>query len=100
MRELFASGHAVDVVLAVVAVEVALLAAPALRRRFALSPLDWIGQVLAGVFLLGAVRCALTGADHRFTAAMLLASLPAHLFDMGRRFRSRRIAPGPAAQSS
>lgn len=88
MSEFFASGRAVDVVLAVVVVEVLVLAR--FRRHVGIAPRDWIGQVLAGVFLVLAVRSALTGADWRWTASLLLASLPAHLYDMGRRIRAAR----------
>jgi hypothetical protein len=41
------------------------------------------------------VRCALTGADYRWTAALVTASLPAHLFDLARRTRKK----APAALS-
>lgn len=93
MRELFQSGRAVDIVLGVVALEVAALWAWGRGGR-GLPVADWLGQVLAGVLLLLAVRCALTGADHRLTAALLLASLPAHLLDLARRLRGAR-APRP-----
>jgi hypothetical protein len=91
VHELVTSGRAIDVILAVVALEAALLLANRYRvgRRTRLAPLDVLGQLLAGVLLLLAVRSALTGADYRLTAVLLLASLPAHLFDLLRRARAR-----------
>jgi len=80
-----ASGRAVDLVLAVVAVE-ALALLLLTRRRAGLAGLDVLGQFAAGALLLAALRCALTGADARWTAAFLAAALPAHLFDLARRW--------------
>jgi hypothetical protein len=94
VSELFASGRAIDFVLAVLAVEVIALA---LRHRLTgrgLSPVDLLAQLLAGALLLLSVRAALTGADYRLTAALLLASLPAHLFDLARRSRDHQRADG------
>lgn len=95
MSELFASGHVIDFVLAIVGLEAAALLA--WRRRYrGLAPVDVLGQLLAGALLLGAVRCALTGTDYRWTAAFVTASLPAHLFDLARRARGgSRSAAAP-----
>ncbi len=84
LRELVQSGRAVDGVLLFVAAEAVLLLLLARKR---LRPLDVAGQLAAGAALLGALRCALTGADPRWTAAFLAAALPAHLFDLIRRWR-------------
>ena len=87
MSAFFTSGRAIDLILAIVGIEVLVLLA---RHRWSgrgIPPLDLIGQLLAGALLLLAVRCALTGADYRWTAALLIASLPAHLFDLARRSR-------------
>ena len=82
MSDFFASGRAVDVVLAVVAVE--LIALLLLRRdRFAGLAL----AILPGVCLLLAVRAALTGAGWGWVALFLAASFPLHLLDVGRRLR-------------
>jgi hypothetical protein len=85
---LFKSGRVVDLILGVMVVEtIALL----LFRRVTgsgASPLDLLGQLLAGALLLVALRCALTGQDYRWTALFLAASLPAHLFDLARRGKS------------
>ena len=87
MKELFLSGHGIDLALACVALEAVYLVLRRQRTR-GLSPVDVFGQLAAGAFLLLAVRCALTGADYRWTAAFLTASFPAHLFDLSRRARA------------
>lgn len=87
MSALFASGRIIDVVLTIVGLEVLALLAWGRRGGRGLAPLDLLGQLLAGALLLLAVRCALTGADYRWTAALVTASLPAHLFDLVRRAR-------------
>jgi hypothetical protein len=94
VHELFASGRAVDLALAAIAVEVFLLLGP-FRGRSRLPGWDLLGQLLAGSLLLLSLRCALTGADPRWTGAFLAASFPAHLFDLGRRLRARAREPSP-----
>jgi len=81
-----ADGTLVDVALAALLVEFAVLTVLARRGPgVLLRPLDIVGQLLAGGLLLLALRCALTGADGRWIAALLAASLPAHLYDLYRR---------------
>jgi len=94
MQEYFTSGRAIDVLLIVIALEVTGLSLRWWRRREGISPLDLLGQLLAGTLLLVAVRCALTGADYRWTALLLTAAFPAHLFDLVR--RARRPLQSPA----
>ena len=80
MRAFFTSGHAIDLVLAVMAVEVLYLTA--VRRR----PVG--GVVLAfipGALLLIATRAALTGMDWWWIALALATSFPPHLLDLRRR---------------
>ena len=79
MSGFFAGGHAVDVVLAVIAVEFAWLVwrgRPALDVALALAP---------GACLLLALRAALTGAGWPWVALWLAASFPVHLTDVARR---------------
>ena len=85
MKELLESGRLVDIALALVVMEAAVLG---WRRRAGGVPLlDVVGQLLAGALLLLALRSALTGASHVWTLLLLSASLPAHLFDLARRAR-------------
>lgn len=80
MSDLFASGHAVDLVLGVLAAEFMLLV---LWARAA--PLRALGAVLPGLFLLLALRAALTGAAWTWPALWLALALPAHLADLAMR---------------
>ncbi len=81
MAAFFASGHAVDFVLLVIAAEFAFLS---LRRADG----AWLDRVLAlmpGVFMLLALRASLIGAPWPWIAAALAASFPFHLADLVRR---------------
>lgn len=93
MAELFASGRAVDIMLAVVAIEaLALLALWYGRRRQGrsggrLSPLAVAGLLASGVCLMVALRLALTGAWWGYVALALLMAFLTHLLDLARRLR-------------
>ncbi len=81
MERFFRSGQAVDLILAVIAVE--FLALTWLRRGGSL-----LARVLAlgpGVMILLALRGALTGASWPWIALPLAASFPIHLTDVIRR---------------
>lgn len=80
MSDFFASGHAVDVVLAVMAIEAIMLIR---RGRSAASTI--MLAILPGAMILLGVRAALTGAGWQWVALALAASFPAHLADMRRR---------------
>ena len=85
MTALLHSPHLVDAILAVLGIEVVLLAA--LRAGGS------VGQRLSrasssaapGFFLLLALRAALSGADWRWVLLYLALSFPAHLVDLWRR---------------
>lgn len=79
MKEFFASGHAIDVVLAVMLVEAIVLA----NRGRSASTVAL--AFLPGALILLAVRAALTGAGWQWVALALAASFPAHLADLRRR---------------
>ncbi len=85
MRGLFTSGHVVDFILAIIALEAVFLLA-----RSRLSPLSIALALGPGVCLLLALRSALVGADWRWTAAALAASFPLHLYDLIRRSSGKR----------
>lgn len=77
MAALFASGHAVDIVLAVIAVEFAMLVA-----RFGWSPGKAALRLLPGSLMLLGLRAALMGAPWWWIALPVTASLPIHLLDL------------------
>lgn len=79
MTELFASGHAVDIVLLVIMFELGWLT---LRRGW--TPADALLRLAPGALMLVALRGALTGQDWRWIALPLLASFPIHLADLAR----------------
>jgi hypothetical protein len=89
VQTLLQSGVLIDLALALTALECLGLAWLHKRERVSM-PLGAIaGQLLAGVMLLLALRCALKGADYRWTLLFFSASLPAHLYDLRLRARSR-----------
>lgn len=79
MRWLFDSGHAVDIVLAVIAVELVWLTRMGWRAGDALL------RLAPGALMLVAVRGALTGLDWHWIALPLLLSFPIHIADLARR---------------
>lgn len=92
-----------DLVLAVLLLEAAVLWW--LRRRAAgggLPLADVAGSLLAGLFLVLAVREAASGSTGGWLALWLAAAGLAHAFDLYRRWRQRRALPQavPPAESS
>ena len=79
MTALFSSGHAVDIVLAIIVVEFVWLTARG-RSAVAVALL-----LLPAVFMLLALRAALTGLDWYWVAIPLAVSLPLHLADLRHR---------------
>ena len=72
----FASGHAADLVLAVLALEAVWLK---------LQGWSWLriaGLVGPAVFIVLALRAALVGAGWEWVAVLLALSLPVHLMDL------------------
>lgn len=86
MDEFFASGRAVDIVLAVLAVE-----AIWLRLRSNLWA-DIIPALLPAVLMMIALRAALTGLAWPFVSLPLILAFPVHLCDLRRRGMLRRTA--------
>ncbi|MBK6689093.1 MAG: hypothetical protein IPG45_31790 [Deltaproteobacteria bacterium] len=87
MEELFRSGRIIDLSLAFITLEGLLLLFLRGRTGRGLQPADLLGNLLAGAFLMLAVRNVVTGGPWVFTALFLTASLPAHLYDLVRRSR-------------
>ena len=87
MDELFRSPHLVDLILAVVTAEFAAVTLLWRRRGRGVSPRTLLPNLLAGAFLLLALRCALTQAPWFFLAACLAASGVANAADLRQRWR-------------
>lgn len=86
MSALFASGGVADLILVLTALEGLALAAYHRGTGRGVAPGDLLGNLLAGAFLLLAMRCALVGAWWGWAALCLLLSLLAHLADLRRRW--------------
>lgn len=87
MERLFVSGHAVDMVFGVIALEVGLLLVYRSRTRRGLSARQLLSAVMPGVFLLLALRGALVGLDALAISAWLGAAFVAHIADIAARLR-------------
>lgn len=80
MNGLFDSGHAVDIVLAVIVIEGVWLVT---RCKWRIG--DALLRLLPGAMILLALRAALTGSDWHWIALPLLLSFPLHVADLRRR---------------
>lgn len=81
MTWLFASGHAVDIVLGVIGIEFGWLMAKGWGAA------DAMLRLAPGALMLVALRSALMGLDWRWIALPLLLSFPVHLADLARTAR-------------
>lgn len=86
MSHLFTTGRIVDLIVALTVVEWLALAAYHRSTGRGIAALDLLGNLLAGVFLLLALRGALLGAGWGWIGLALAAALIAHLSDLGRRW--------------
>ncbi|QLC24784.1 hypothetical protein HFP57_06910 [Parasphingopyxis algicola] len=84
MNALFASGHAADIILAILAIEAIWLAIGGRALP------DIAGTLLPAVLIVLGLRAALIGADWAWIALPLAAALPVHLWDLVRRGMLRR----------
>ena len=84
MEPLFASGHAADVVLAVLALEAVWLK---LAKGWSLRAIA--GLIGPAVLIVLALRAALVGAGWEWVAVLLTLSLPLHLMDLRGRISGR-----------
>lgn len=91
LQGLVESGRIVDVILGLVAVEILAVALLARRGRSGFGPVDALVNALAGVGILLALRCALTGGGWTSVAGWLALALAAHLTDVARRWRSSAV---------
>ncbi len=94
MTDFLASGRAVDLILAVVALEAVLLSLWWRWRRQGVPPARLLPFLAAGAALLLALRGALTGADPRWLGLWLTLAGIAHLWDLRGRWRGRDGAGG------
>jgi hypothetical protein len=84
---LFTSGRIVDLILAMVVLEALVLLAYGYATGRGIPALSLLTNLLAGAFLLMALRSALLQAHWTWTAAWLAAALFAHVADLAQRWR-------------
>lgn len=87
MRELFASGRIVELILGFMLVEAVVLGIYHRRSGRGLRPLDLALNLAAGALLLLALRAALADPDPLAPAPYLAVALLAHLADLARRWQ-------------
>ncbi len=92
LAELFASGRAADIAIGFMAVEAAILWLFGARLGLRMPGAALAAMLLAGLFLLLALRAALTGAGWPWIATFLVLALAAHAADLGQRLVRRRCA--------
>jgi hypothetical protein len=85
---LFESGHVVDLVLILMALEGAVLLAWRWRTGRGVPPGDLVGYLASGACLLMALRAALTGAWWGWIGLWLALGGIAHVVDLARRWRA------------
>ncbi len=86
MTYLFASGHIIDAILVVTVLESFLLAAYHTRTGRGPAPKPFLVNLLSGLCLMVALRCALIGAWWGWIGLCLIGSLAAHLADLAHRW--------------
>ena len=86
MATLFSSGRIIDLILLLVAIEFILLAFYRYKTGSGPTPGNLLGNLLAGVFLLLALRTALAGGAWGWTAVYLTLALCAHIMDLRQRW--------------
>ncbi len=86
MTTLFVSGRIIDLILALTMLEAIVVVTYRRRTGRGVRSGDLAANLLAGVCLLLALRCALTGASWPWVALWLFASLVAHVADLRRRW--------------
>lgn len=87
MRELFASGRIVELILGFMLVEAVVLGIYHRRSGRGVRPLDLALNLAAGALLLLALRAALVDPDPLAPAPYLAVALLAHLADLARRWQ-------------
>lgn len=95
--DLVADPRFIDAILLLVAFEAATVLGFRFIRGAGPAPLGFLCTLLAGAFLLLALRQALAGAPTSMIAGCLMLSLLAHLADLSLRWKS---APSSDAQST
>ncbi len=89
MEQLIRSGEVADVILACLVLEALVLLGWRRLSGRGMAAVEVLALLLPGVFLVLALRLALTGAAWPLISLALVAALAAHLFDLRHRLRPR-----------
>jgi hypothetical protein len=87
LRDLFASGRVVELILGLMVLEAAVLIAWRRRTGSGIAPLDLLINLCAGALLLLALRAAIIAPEPLAAAPFLAAALVAHVADLARRWK-------------
>jgi hypothetical protein len=87
LSALFANGRIVDLILALVVIEAVVLLTYRRLSGCGIPAVGLLTNLLAGAFLLMALRSALIASHWAVTAAWLAAALIAHTADLTQRWR-------------
>lgn len=87
MAELFVNGRFVDLILVLVVIEAVILVLYWQSRQRGIPPIDLLPSLLAGAFLLLALRLTLGDAPWQPCCGSLAAAGLSHLVDLRRRWR-------------
>jgi len=88
MHEFLSGTWVIDCLIAVLLAEALALRGLQWRRGVQAVPRGLAASLMAGLFLMLAIRLALTGGQGLWFAALLLAAGLAHALDLRERFRS------------
>jgi hypothetical protein len=102
MIELFANGRIVEGIVALVALEALALLIWRAKAGSGPEPLSLIANLLAGSFLLLALRNSLAGTSPQWIAICLIAALVAHVADLTARWGGdrRRASAKPSLNAT
>ena len=87
LRELILSGRIIDIVVAVLLLELIAISVLHRTRGTGIAPYPLLVNIGAGGSLALAVKASVTGAGWQWIAIWLVASLVFHVLDLGARWR-------------
>ena len=87
MQAWVVGGGLIDTIIAITLIEVTILLLYHHQTKRGLMPRDYLLNVLSGLCLMLALRCALTGSVWYFMATFLMAAGLAHVADIAMRLR-------------
>ena len=90
MSDWLLSGKLIDLIIALTVVEAGLLAGFHRLTQRGLAPQDYLLNLVSGLCLMLALRCALAGAGWHWIAAALSAAGLAHASDLVSRWKRRQ----------